>query len=230
MITLQPKSLNLLCGKIGSAKTPMLLNYADKSIKSGLNVLYITTDVDQFNIKKVLHCLHNGKNLIEIRYDKDEKTPLNLILPTNITVIDSVDTIDSFKKAFDDVNSIFKVDLIIVDSINFIKDESTKTYKERIDFVNSELNAFAKKNSIDIFGSLVMLGIDDTPAIDFMIKDMGKLFEIKKVGDTSYDLIEDNDVQSKNNYTLSMKDISLTSNKFSNTNNKFVDDEAYMGT
>lgn len=209
MITLTPGNLNILIGKIGHGKTPLAINIANTELHAGKNVLYITTDVDSMNIKRSIHCLYNDVNFVHVKYAKDEKTPLNLELPVNLTVIDKVETIDGIYKAYEDVIKTSHIDLVIVDNINFIKDSNEKDYKDRLDFINMTLQEFAIKNSVTFLCTINLLHVIDGEPIDFMFKDMGKFILINRKDTKCFEITVDNDIANKKMISLSFKNLKM---------------------
>lgn len=214
MITLKANSLNLLTGRIGSGKTPLVANIGIEYINKGLNVVWLSNDVDQNNIKKTVHCLYNEVNFVELKYDKDERTATNLVLPANITIIDDVDTIDKIKAAHADISKQSNVDLIIIDNINFLKDNVDRDYKERIDWNNMLIDEFAKENNVTILATVNLLDVLDYQPVDFIIKDMGTFIHIDrrikdKVPTKFFDVTIDNDLANKLSIELSYKNLKM---------------------
>ncbi len=196
MITLQANKLNLVVGPIGGGKTPLVLNIVNEALQTGLNVVYVTTDVDQHNIKRCVHCLYNEVNFVEIKYSSDEKTPINLVLPPNITVVDSVETIEKLKETIATITNIGKIDLLVLDNINFIKNENDKEYKDRIDWINMVLQEISEKENITILATLSLLKVLDNEPVDFMFKDMGNFISIvrKEKESKEFEITENNDI------------------------------------
>jgi len=230
MITLTTSSLNLLTGRIGSGKTPFAANVAVEYINKGMNVVWLSNDVDQNNIKKTIHCLFNEVNFVELKYDKDERTAINLVLPPNITIVDNIDTMDKLKSTYDEISKLCAIDLIILDNVNFIKGEVDKEYKERIDWLNMLIDEFAKEKQVTILAVVNMLDVLDYQPSDFMFGGMGTFAHIErrikdKVPTKFFEITIDNDPATKKSLELSYKNL-----KMQEENDKVVvDNEAYFG-
>jgi archaellum biogenesis ATPase FlaH len=209
---LENKNLNLIVGKIGSGKTPYAVNIANDELKNGGNVIYVTTDASSVNIKRCVHCLYNDVNFIDVKYAKDEKTPTNLILPPNLTVIDDKDTLEGIFSTIDEVSKTMNgVDLIVIDNINFIKDETEKSYKDRIDWINMKLQEFALNKSVKILATLNLLYVVDNEPADFMFKDMGQFALIERGKEiTEFKLTLNNDPKSTIILSMSFKNLKMS--------------------
>lgn len=209
MVSLIKNKLNLFTSIIGGGKTITALNLVNQELDNKGDIIYVTLDDNVTAIKKIIHCLYNDVNLINIKHEKDDVTPIGLDLPNNFHVIDGVFSLESIKMNIRELTLGKAPTAIFIDPINFISDFSDKTYKEKLESIFLELDGMAEFFQCPIIGTLTVLGVTDFKSDFFKFKDGGMSYKITRLKETKFQ-ISDYAANEKMDFALSFKNIKLS--------------------
>jgi len=216
MITAVNKKFNLITSPLSGGKTITLLNMANKSLDDKGIVVIVTLDNNVTLIKKSIHCLYNDANLISIKHESDDKTPIGLELPNNLSIIDGVYDIESIQANIRELTLGDKPSIILIDTINFITNFSDKSYKEKMESIFLELDGMAQRFDCPVVGTMTVLGVSDFKEDFYKLSDTN-CFKINRISETKYEVVD-----------LHSKKKSLYSYSFKDNRLQEVDQEAYQ--
>lgn len=216
MVSAVTKKLNLVISTNGGGKTITLLNLANELLDSKGDVIYVTLDNNLNFIKKTFHCLYNDTCFLNIKHENDDKTPIGLQLPHNLSIIDSTFTIESIKATIVELTRSSKPSAIFIDPINFISDYGKKSYKEKMESIFLDLEGLAELFDCPVIASMTVLSITDFTDDFFKLKGAVST-KIERLKETKFQLVD-----------LETKAKKLLSLNFKNSKLVEVDVEAYM--
>lgn len=157
MITIKENKLNLILGKVDSAKTTLIINQMNEQgyFENDKNVIFFSPDTKAHHIEKKIHSLVNDVDISSVKHDRKTLEPIDLNLPKGLQVIDDCREYDNIKRTIREYSMGSKIDLIIIDNINQINFGIKLPYKEKIKKILDILSDLSEE--VSILGSFYMM-------------------------------------------------------------------------
>jgi replicative DNA helicase len=147
----QKKDLIITGGRPGMGKTAESLTEAYRIAKKGKTVLYFSLEMDIDSINRRLYAYELNVTVSKLRRGQISNDKVNelekalkLILDTPLRVIDYVKTIDEIESEAIKFNNLHKVDYIVIDYCQIIKNYSHREVRHQVTDTCKRVKALAK--------------------------------------------------------------------------------------